>query len=1016
MNRLTYLRSIGQRHMNRSVIFVLLLPAVSPAAGAEGRPWDAPTPRATFHADFEDAKRPATIGKMSAQRVVLEAGRFGRGLVIAKGLRPGSALIGGAHHLDPRRGSLVFWLKLNSAEQEGPAEILSVYPGPPRLEIGFRAQRPDPKKPGRTKPGEIGFRVDGQRLGSGDLPLLPGRWRHVAWTWWGMLHRVYVDGRLSRETSLPSPMGARQLASLRVGTFAGGKQDVTIDELAIYNTPLTAAEVQATFRAAKPGPLKALAPHGLEVAALWAPGEGKVHVAADAGNQWAARTSKLAIAAVDPNGRTVARGQVASPVRGFGETVLSLGTMTPGRYRVVVRALDERGKELASATSKAYELPRTAWLGNRLGLSEKIQPPWTPVEVRGQTLGVWGRRYRLAGGFGLPQQIDSQGRPLLARPVALEIVQDGKPVAMANPRVRIGPAKPAEATWTGTADAGPLRIEVRGRIEYDGLVLLTMRLVPVGRPAALQAVRLQTAMPGDRARFMHTTTDQTYWWYTYKSATANKPGVFHDNLKQRAGASRFLPAVVFSDHDRGLTWFAENPSGWQVDEARPMQRMIRDDDGTVRLECLLANRPFTLERPIEITFGLMATPVKPLPPHWRTAFVHYAPLAMKSDLGLWWSWPDDAGKKGRQGTFNLCPVDVKAYRQAFVRLRKSGIALAPFTNAHVLLPHPPDDWASLHHVLQAETQNDGWTAQPTRGFRDYWAFQLNRWLDGDGMDAIYIDESYAFGASAALLSGGYVRDDGTHGPGCNLLGVRALLQRTRQLLLDHRKRPLVWLHTTASMWPHAWSFADVVSDGEAFQFAKPGGADWIDLWGSKLLAPVGGPGASGGPWLLSIGRAQKYGFIPIFLNYIKFYNAPEYPRALRSMHALLTLLDIIPITYTPGKLPQIKDDFGIGADDVAFHGYWRQKAVLAERADVKASYYRRPRSALIVVANLGGQPYEGKLRIDLRSLGFRGAAVHLRDPEAPGTPPPALEGGAIRIRIARHDYRLIRLDVLDGGS
>jgi hypothetical protein len=78
-------------------------------------------------------------------------------------------------------------------------------------------------------------------------------------------------------------------------------------------------------------------------------------------------------------------------------------------------------------------------------------------------------------------------------------------------------------------------------------------------------------MPKDRALFLNTATDLGYWWYPYKTWVPRKPGVVHDNLRQRAVASSFLFYVLLGDHDTGLEWFADNLSGWQIDERKPIQ-------------------------------------------------------------------------------------------------------------------------------------------------------------------------------------------------------------------------------------------------------------------------------------------------------------------------------------------------------------------------------------------------------------------------------------------------------------
>ena len=132
-----------------------------------------------------------------------------------------------------------------------------------------------------------------------------------------------------------------------------------------------------------------------------------------------------------------------------------------------------------------------------------------------------------------------------------------------------------------------------------------------------------------------------------------------------------------------------------------------------------------------------------------------------------------------------------------------------------------------------------------------------------------------------------MRPDGTHGIGHNTLGMREQIKRVRQLQIDNGKRPVVWIPVYGMIIPHTHAFVDVVSEGESFMFDKPGAPDWIDLWGEGLLQRRGGPEAKGGPWLLAIGSAQKLGFVPIFLNYIKFYSDPRYMQALRAQYGLL---------------------------------------------------------------------------------------------------------------------------------
>lgn len=1017
------------------VILVLLWCATAQAQ------WDSPTPQVLLYGDMESAADLTPIGTLSQVRVFQVAGKFGQGLRLSKiGGDGNSSLQNGLLVMNPRRGSLSFWMKLNNLTVSGTTEILDIHSGPPVLRARYTI----------GTPGSIYFLVDSLTGEGGpqvkaDVTWVAGQWYHIVWTWWGMEHKLYVDGVLSGSSTLGSPMVPTQAPAMRVGASGGGTQDMVIDELTIYNVTLTQSEVTTLATAVAPGYLTSFAAHGVLLDAQWAPGEQRVHVAVDVGNDYLATATHVDIVVKNAAAATVGTGSIASLFRGFGEGIFPLSSMPPETYHVEVSAKDAANATLATASSGTFVVPSTPWLGNTLGLTDTLQAPWTPITKTGNTLSVIGREMDLSGGLGFPQQITSQGKALLATPLTLDIVQGGVPVPVVGAStgaITIGggtttvttapSAAPAltitasgaattftsvadhEATWTGAGVAGAVQAQVAGSLEYDGMMLFTVTLTPGAGPVAIDSMSLNMQMPAARAQWMHTSTDQRFWWYPYKAATGSSVGVFHTNLMQQPHFSTYLPVVVFSDHDVGLEWFADNLQGWVVNEAQVVQQMMRDAGDIIRLENKIANKPFTLTTPLTFTFGLMATPTKPLPSDWRTLSVHFNPLPITSTLHLWWAWPSDTGGPCcRQGQYNLYPVDPAGWNAAWATKRAAGTKVAPFINAHIELPHGTDTWDFLFAVLKDETQNDGWIAQPTRGMRDYYVYQLNQWFATGGLDAVYIDESYGFLTTQFLLAGGYIKEDGTHGYGHNTLGVRKQLKRIRQLFTDHAMRPLMWIHNTATSWAHVWSWADIVSDGEAYTYETPTDPDWVDTWGTNLLTPVSGiDSANGGPWLLSISRAQKWGQIPLFLDYIKFFsNVPEYQKFQRQYHGLTGLLDIIPIEYrtnaTTNAAPLLaaKEAFGIGAADVTWQGYWSQAAVVASRSDIPVSYWKRMASALALVMNLG-EAFTGPVTVDLPALGLAGGTVKDGETNTPYT----VTGGQITMTIPRHDYRLLRMD------
>ena len=106
---------------------------------------------------------------------------------------------------------------------------------------------------------------------------------------------------------------------------------------------------------------------------------------------------------------------------GFGQKLIHVSTpLAPGTYSAQVALKSASGATLSSQTTAAFVVPSTTWLGNSLGISSAIQPPWTPIQVNGTSFSVWGRTYDLSGGFGMPQQIMSKGENLLAVPIDIE--------------------------------------------------------------------------------------------------------------------------------------------------------------------------------------------------------------------------------------------------------------------------------------------------------------------------------------------------------------------------------------------------------------------------------------------------------------------------------------------------------------------------------------------------------------------------------------------------------------------
>jgi len=640
-------------------------------------------------------------------------------------------------------------------------------------------------------------------------------------------------------------------------------------------------------------------------------------------------------------------------------------------------------------------------------------------------LSVWGRTYTLAGGWGLPQQITSQGQNLLAVPIDVDFDIGSGNFNLTPQSLAITSAASDVATWTGQAAGNGISATINGSLEYDGMVLIRLTLTPTIGPVTIQTMKLQTAMPAAQARFYLWAATSSLWGASYNPVVPTTPGVFLSNTyvglgNRSPGQSRLFPSITLSNDDTGLEWFADNLAGWSVDQSLtssvPFQSLIVDQNTNIRFENAFATQSFMLSAPVTITFGYLATPGKARPSDWRA--IQIGNVGGRPTIpGVYtamWSWPDDAIRNNVWRSFALTPgsatnvnTDTTTVLNREATLHRNGVSIAPFVNQHVLIApglSPPNNTPTTLGFLSQEVASpDGYINMPTRGSTDYWLASVDYNLSAGIMDAIYVDEPfYSYQAAAAPLSGSGITDQtGINRVGYNSLGLRTLLKRLRQSLIDHGKRPTIWINaSTGYVAPHMWSFAEYISDGEGVNFAI--GTDFVNQWGTP----------NGLNWLRANSRSQKYGFTPLFFDYISAQiRGSSLTAYYRSMVAVLQLMDIdiqghYISQWAAYMWPRV--NFGITAPDVTFTGYW-SNAEIAPDNTALCSYYKRANKVLAHCANLSTSAYSGTVTFNATALGLTGTVTAI-DGES-GSPIP-IANGQFPIVINQHDYRVL---VLSGG-
>ena len=279
---------------------------------------------------------------------------------------------------------------------------------------------------------------------------------------------------------------------------------------------------------------------------------------------------------------------------GVGRAAIDIGRMPPGRHKVTARAMGQGGRSLGEVTGEIVVPKKPVWWRSKAGIDHSVPRPWTDVAADGGDVRVWGRTYRCGPG-SLPGQIVNQGEAMLARPVAMVLKAGGQSVDVARAPAQTLESPPDRAVREAKLRAGPLEVTCRTTTEFDGMMRCDLDL-HAPRPTAVDQLTIEVPIRKPLAHFLMPS-----------SGTHSKPIVTPSEGWRRS----FIPLVWLGNDDVGLTWFAESDQGWQPKDDRMIEVVPGQDDTVLRVRMI--RKRTLVQGSVRFTFGLMATPVRPMP-------------------------------------------------------------------------------------------------------------------------------------------------------------------------------------------------------------------------------------------------------------------------------------------------------------------------------------------------------------------------------------------------------------------
>ena len=632
--------------------------------------------------------------------------------------------------------------------------------------------------------------------------------------------------------------------------------------------------------------------------------------------------------------------------------------LTPARKLVVeVAVADAAGAVLRTERQELSLLrQRFAWQNNTLGISDKVLPPWTPISVSADQMGVWNRKMRVDG-LGLLRSIDNGGTSQL-KSMRLVAIKDGREVPITPSAANITKKADAAVTFTGEGTGAGLKLSSSNTLEFDGYVLSDLTIAPVAGEASVDKLYLEVVLPESEATHLCTTAGG---W----AALHDETPPYWSSQQTSSGAliGDFVPYIWLTNSDRAFLWVADSDKGWITEDQRKVATQeIIHKDGTVTLRINFIEIPATLKGPTTVRYAYQTFPARPLPAGWRSwVCANGAPAGAPSSK-IQYFYPNF---EGTDWVINW-PYYGSPFPHSWERSR------AYFDRAAANPRSRPTVGAIAHSIgfyrdYEGRQFNDyavDWGEMPgqlgncdvtqSRGPIDFRVYHYDQWVRRSGMKAIYIDENYIAIDRNHLTGGAYLRDDGRLQPGYTYLGLREYYKRLHYVLHDAgAAKPNLWMHISSGSAYHAW-LGDIFMEGENVGPSDEE-FDYLEVLPAARMRAIGSAKVNGGAMLMMC-QANRH-------------TTPLQAKHVHQFVGWVQAHDILPeqvLWHAP-----IAEAARFYRDDVEFVGYWQPHVPLkAITPDAIASVHKTAGRALVWIVNTSRQDRTVDVAIDWAKLGL----------------------------------------------
>jgi len=674
----------------------------------------------------------------------------------------------------------------------------------------------------------------------------------------------------------------------------------------------------------------------------------------------------------------------------FPKVKLELGDLKAGNYTIEV-TLFTRSRPLSkkSLPLEKRELPE--WYGNKIGIGDRVPPPFDPLKVEGTTVSCWGRRYTFGESL-FPEHITSQSDAILAEPIVLSVKSGGEEFKTGGSPIHFTSKKESRVEWEGKQNLGPLDAEVSGWIDYDGFTWMKVRLLPE-KAAKVDAVELHIP-----------------WTASYSTLVNNYDyGLRTTGAAPKEPWERKSQPLWLGNEKGGMQWLTQTTLPWKI-KGKPIKVIPEENKTTVIIR--FVDAPIVLKEPLEVSFGLIATPVRPRTiGYWdefkgtakvRWGYGNFQPA--DKEWGNPFAWPEWAygvsHPKGKK------PVHSGPYVM-FENMRVGPTEIGK--KAEEVLKYWYHEW-----VANAEAR---WTPGPksvkiapsSKSWQDFFVWIYKGLYDRHRYTGFYYDVSMPNMSNNLYAGAGYEMPDGSVKATWTLLGARAIAKRLYQMLRWMEPEGSIRYHMSGQINCALVGFCEMIVDGENWvsrlSYAKP--FNWqhtnLPMFRAEYMGHNFGPVTW---WLVqntrALPKARGEGWKKI---YGSGPEEVEYIVGLVLLHNSALWAAYFPLEFMKPTQEALKA-YDMNNINYDFSGYWEQGYIKADPT-LPISVYREKKGKRALFVLFNQEEFKGPvtLAVDWNALGVDASTVLVEDLAHGGKA--QLSDGRILTEITPHNFRLI---------